>query len=92
MNKQQSSHSDITNMKIYNNLQLNSVEVKILLFLITANIVIMILSVYIDLAFTEPSDVVVMEKPKFCNSANLSYYYTLEEFPKEYKYPCATYM
>ena len=46
---------------------------KILLFLITANIVIMILSVYIDLAFTEPSDVVVMEKPKFCNSANLSY-------------------
>jgi hypothetical protein len=65
--------------------------VKILLFLITTNIVIMMLSVFIDLAFAEPNDVVVIEKPKFCNSANLSYYYTLE-FQEEYKYPCATYM
>jgi hypothetical protein len=65
--------------------------VKILLFLITANIVILGLSVFIDLAFAEPNDVIVIEKPKFCNSANLSYYYTLEEFQEEYKYPCATY-
>ena len=52
----------------------------------------MMLSVFIDLAFAEPNDVVVIEKPKFCNSANLSYYYTLKEFQEEYKYPCATYM
>ncbi len=51
----------------------------------------MMLSVFIDLAFAEPI-VVVIEKPKGCNSANLSYYYTLEEFQEEYKYPCATYM
>jgi hypothetical protein len=66
--------------------------VKILLFLFTTNIVVMMLSVFIDLAFAEPNDVVVIEKPKFCNSANLSYYYTVEEFQEEYKYPCATYM
>lgn len=65
---------------------------KILLFLITTNIVALMLSVFIDLAFAEPNDVVVIEKPKFCNSANLSYYYTLEEYQEEYKYPCATYM
>ena len=52
----------------------------------------MMLSVFIDLAFAEPNDVVVIEKPKFCNSANLSYYYTLEKFQEEYKYPCVTYM
>ena len=52
----------------------------------------MMLSIFIDLAFAEPNDVVVIEKPKLCNSANLSYYYTLEEFQEEYKYPCATYM
>ena len=52
----------------------------------------MILSVFINLAFAESNDVVVIEKPKWCNSANLSYYYTLEEFQEEYKYPCATYM
>ena len=79
-------------MKIYNNLSLNSVEVKILLFLFTTNIVVMMLSVFVDLAYAEPNDVVVIEKPKFCNSANLSYYSTLEEFQEEYKYPCATYM
>jgi len=66
--------------------------VKILLLLITANIVVMMLSVFIDLALAEPNDVVVNEKPKFCNSANLGYYYTLDEFQEEYKYPCATYM
>ena len=66
---------------------------KIVLFLITTNIVIMILSVFIDLAFAEQNDVVVViEKPKWCNSANISYYYTFMEFQKEYKYPCATYM
>ena len=65
---------------------------KILLFLFTTNIVVMMLSVFIDLAFAEPNDVVVIEKPKFCNSANLGYSYTMKEFPKEYKYPCATYM
>ena len=53
----------------------------------------MMLSVFIDLAFAEQNDdVVVIEKPKFCNSANTNYYYTLEEFQEEYKYPCATYM
>ena len=56
----------------------------------------MILSVFIDLAFAEQNDVVVIEKPKWCNSANISYYYTFNyifmEFQKEYKYPCATYM
>ena len=52
----------------------------------------MMLSVFIDLAFAEPNDVVVIEKPKFCNSANLSYYFTFGEFQEEYKYPCATYM
>ena len=65
---------------------------KILLFLITTNIVVMMLSGFIDLAFAEPNDVIVIEKPKFCNSANLSYYYILGEFQEEYKYPCATYM
>ena len=50
------------------------------------------LSVFIDSAFAEQNDVVVIEKPKWCNSANLSYYYALEEFQEEYKYPCATYM
>jgi hypothetical protein len=52
----------------------------------------MMLSVFIDLAFAEPNDGVVIEKPKWCNSANLSYYYKLGEFQEEYKYPCATYM
>ena len=52
----------------------------------------MILSIFIDLAFAEQNEVVVIEKPKFCNSANLSYYHTLEEFQEEYKYPCATFM
>ena len=50
------------------------------------------LSVLIDLALAEPNDVVVIEIPKFCNSATLSYFYTLDEFQEEYKYPCATYM
>jgi hypothetical protein len=50
------------------------------------------LSVVIDLAFASANDVVVIQKPKFCNSANLSYFYTLDEFQEEYKYPCATYM
>jgi hypothetical protein len=68
-------------------------EVKILLFLITANIVIMMLSVLIDIAFAEQNDdAVIIEKPKWCNSANLSYYYTLGEFHEEYKYPCSKYM
>jgi hypothetical protein len=52
----------------------------------------MILSVFIDLAIAEPNEVVVIEKPKWCNSANLSYYYTLEEFQEEYKYPSAKFM
>jgi hypothetical protein len=49
------------------------------------------LSVFIDLAFAQPNDVDI-QKPEWCNSANLSYYYTLEEFQEEYKYPSATYM
>jgi hypothetical protein len=66
--------------------------VKILLFLITTNIVIMMLSVFIDLAFAEPIVVVVIEKPKWCNSTSIGYYYTFMEFLDEYKYPCSTYM
>jgi hypothetical protein len=66
--------------------------VKILLFLFTTNIVVMMLSVFIDLSFAEPNDVVVIEKPQWCNSANTSYYYKLGEFQEEYKYPCSTYM
>ena len=65
---------------------------KILLFLITINVVTLVLSFFIDLAFAEQNDVIVIEKPKWCNSANTSYYYTLEEFQEEYKYPCVTYM
>jgi hypothetical protein len=68
-------------------------EVKILLFLITAiNIVTMMLYIFIDIAFAEQNDAVVIEKPKWCNSANLSNYYTFGEFQEEYKYPCATYI
>jgi len=40
------------------------------------------LSVFIDLAFAEPIVVVVIEKPKWCNSANISYYYTFREFQR----------
>ena len=40
------------------------------------------LSVFIDLAFAEQNDVVIIEKPKLCNSANLNYYYTLENSRK----------
>ena len=40
----------------------------------------MMLSIFINLAFAEPNDVVVIEKPKWCNSASISYYYTLGEF------------
>ena len=65
---------------------------KIVLFLITTNIVIMILSVFMDLAFAEQNDIVVIEKPKWCNSASISYYSTLIEFQEEYKYPCVKYM
>ena len=57
------------------------------------NIVIIVSSIFIDLAFAEQSVVdVIIEKPKWCNSASLSHYYTFMEFQKEYKYPCATYI
>jgi hypothetical protein len=53
----------------------------------------MMLSVLIDIAFAEQNDdAVIIEKPKWCNSANLSYYYTLGEFHEEYKYPCSKYI
>jgi hypothetical protein len=67
--------------------------VKILLFLIAINIVTMMLYIFIDIAFAEQNDdAVVIQKPKWCNSANLSNYYTFGEFQEEYKYPCATYI
>ena len=54
---------------------------------------IMTISIFIDLAFAEEAsiDVIVIEKPKWCNSASISYSIPvgLEE---EYKYPCVTYM
>ncbi|HSF51408.1 MAG TPA: hypothetical protein VLA74_11660 [Nitrososphaeraceae archaeon] len=57
------------------------------------NIVITILSIFIDLASSEQNDVgLVIEKPKWCNSASLTDYYTFLEFEKQYKYPCATYI
>jgi len=39
--------------------------VKILLFLFTTNIVVMMLSVFIDLAFAEPNDVVLSKNQSF---------------------------
>ncbi len=56
-------------------------------------IVFIVLSIFIDLAFVEQNVVdVVIEKPKWCNSASLSHYFIFMEFQKEYKYPCATYI
>ena len=52
----------------------------------------MMLSVFINLAFAEQNDVVIIEKPKWCNSTSIGYYYKLGEFQEEYKYPCSTYM
>ena len=52
----------------------------------------MMLSIFINLAFAEQNDVIVIEKPKWCNSTSISYYYSFMEFQDEYKYPCATYI
>jgi hypothetical protein len=53
----------------------------------------MILSISLNLAFAEQNDIdLIVEKPKWCNSASTSYYYTFMEFQEEYKYPCATYI
>ena len=68
---------------------------KIRPFLLIINMMtIMTLSILIDLAFAEEYriDVLVIEKPKWCNSASISYYSTLIEFQEEYKYPCVKYM
>ena len=41
----------------------------------------MMLYIFIDIAFAEQNDdAVVIQKPKWCNSANLSNYYTFGEF------------
>jgi hypothetical protein len=55
---------------------------------------ITILPIFIDLAFAEEAsiDVIVIEKPKWCNSASISYYSILVGLEQEYKYPCVTYM
>ena len=64
-----------------------------LLLLITMNIVIMILFISLDLVYAQQDAVnFIIEKPQWCNSANISYYYTVGDFQEEYKYPCATYM
>ncbi|MDX1372005.1 MAG: hypothetical protein R3321_06020 [Nitrososphaeraceae archaeon] len=66
---------------------------KLILFFITINIVIMSISIFIDLVYAEQNDVDgFIEKPNWCNSASISHYYILIESPKEYKYPCATFM
>ena len=53
----------------------------------------MSISIFIDLVYAEQNDVDgFIEKPNWCNSASISHYYILIESPKEYKYPCATFM
>ena len=50
----------------------------------------MALSISLDLVFAEVNYAdVVITKPKWCNSANLTYSSLFIEFQKEYKYPCA---
>jgi hypothetical protein len=58
------------------------------------NMMSMTLSIFIDLAFGEESsiDVIVIEKPKWCNSTSISYYSLPVGLEEEYKYPCVTYM
>jgi len=67
---------------------------KIIQFLLMINMMIMTLSIFIDLAFAEEAsiDVIVIEKPKWCNSASISYYSIPVGLEEEYKYPCVTYM
>ena len=67
---------------------------KIIQSLLVINMMIMMLSIFIGLAFTEEAsiDVIVIEKPKWCNSASISYYSILVGLEEEYKYPCVTYM
>jgi hypothetical protein len=67
---------------------------KIIQFLLMINMMIMTLSIFIDLAFAEQAsiDVIVIEKPKWCNSASISYYSIPVGSEEEYKYPCVTYM
>jgi hypothetical protein len=63
--------------------------VKILL-IIAISIGIMTLSISLDLVFAEVNYIDVgITKPKWCNSANLTYSLLFIEFQKEYKYPCA---
>ena len=50
----------------------------------------MTLSISLDLVFAEVNYVDVgINKPKWCNSANLAYALLFIEVQKEYKYPCA---
>ena len=50
----------------------------------------MTLPISLDLVFAEVNYVDVgITKPKWCNSANLTYSLLFIEFQKEYKYPCA---
>ena len=67
---------------------------KIIQSLLMINMMIMMLSIFIGLAFTEEAsiDVIVIEKPKWCNSASISYYSILVGLEEEYKYSCVTYM
>ena len=52
----------------------------------------MTLSISFALVSAQQYDFIVIEKPKWCNSASISYYYTFMESQEEYKYPCATYI
>lgn len=52
----------------------------------------MTLSISLAVVSAQQYDFIVIEKPKWCNSASMSYYYTFMESQEEYKYPCATYI
>ena len=52
----------------------------------------MTLSISLALVSAQQYDFIVIEKPKWCNSASMSYYYTFMESQEKYKYPCAKYL
>ena len=61
-----------------------------ILLILAISIGIMTSSISLGLAFAEVNYVDVgITKPKWCNSANLTYSLLFTEFQKEYKYPCA---
>lgn len=56
-------------------------------------IITMTLSIFSDLVFAKENYIdIIIEKPEWCNSTNIVYYYTIVDIQKEYKYPCAIYI